>query len=83
MLITVKKWIYRPENEFINSQWRSYLGEEARPSLGPPSAVMVAVKLLAPRVSGASTERVSGKGRTEGRGRMDLARPLFLREGHL
>ena len=30
VLITGKRWIYRPENEVMHSQWRS-LGEETRP----------------------------------------------------
>lgn len=66
VLITGKRWIYRPENEVIHSQWRC-LGEETWSS-PRKSEVMEGVKLLAPSVAGASSEGVSGEVRTEGRG---------------
>lgn len=66
VLITGKRWIYRPENEVMHPQWRS-LGEETRSS-PRKSEVMEGVKPLAPSEAGASSEGVSGEGRTEGTG---------------
>ena len=65
MLLTGKRWIYRPENEAIQSQWR-YLREETRCSLGK-SEVMEGVTLLILSVSGAFRDGDSGEARAGGR----------------